>query len=395
MDSTRRTPVQRVITATTVAFGALAALMGGIADPAYAQSKYKFIRLGAPANTSGFYTGGRGINDAGHVVGVTGPWGGNWYHAFYWADSNRDSVFQSSEMMVLGTLGGSHSIAYAINRADQVVGRAYLAPAPNGTQDVHAFVWQPGQAAVTDLNTLIDASSVSAGVSWVLTDAVDINDGGVILAHGRRSVTNPDGTVTTQQQQPCLLRPGGSGLYTLTDLNVSPVNPGAPVKAAGLSSSGNQAVLQDNNLNSYYWDGAVSSLLSIPTVQSVNSSGVIVGQADFGGQRNACLLSSPTAAPQNLGTLSSAGGSSAWDINDTGTVVGRSVIKYQWQTGATYHGFRWQAGTGMVNLNNLVTWPKGNKVFISEAYSLSPGGLITGNSYDGSNTYAFVMIPLQ
>jgi len=94
------------------------------------------------------------INDRGQVVGTSDAGGGG-YHAFLW---------QNGVMTDLGTLGGI-SQAVAINASGQIVGNS----PPEGATIVHAFLWENG--AMTDLGTLGGTSST----------AIDINDRGQII----------------------------------------------------------------------------------------------------------------------------------------------------------------------------------------------------------------------
>lgn len=73
----------------------------------------------------------------------------------------------------LGTLGGTSSVAQGINASGQVVGTSVT----TGDAAAHATLWNGTSA--TDLNSLLDASVVSAG--WVLNVANGINDNGWIV----------------------------------------------------------------------------------------------------------------------------------------------------------------------------------------------------------------------
>jgi probable HAF family extracellular repeat protein len=86
----------------------------------------------------------------------------------------------------LGALGGTDSIATAINASGQVVDQAYTAG--NTTQD--AFIWSNG--VMTDLNTLV------TDPGWRLEVASGINDAGQIVADAsNRSTGQVDAVLLT------------------------------------------------------------------------------------------------------------------------------------------------------------------------------------------------------
>jgi len=98
---------------------------------------------------------GRGINDLGWVVGWTDFFSPQ--HGF---------LHDGTNLIDLGTLGGTFSDANDVNNAGQVVGDAST-PAPD--DDSHAAVWQNGQW--TDLGTL----------GGPLSEAKAINENGMIV----------------------------------------------------------------------------------------------------------------------------------------------------------------------------------------------------------------------
>jgi probable HAF family extracellular repeat protein len=75
-------------------------------------------------------------------------------------------------MRDLGTLGGSFSVAAAINDQGTVVGAA-----STSSSQMHGFIDRRG--GIVDLNSLIPVNS-----GFVITNAQDINDCGQIAAEG-------------------------------------------------------------------------------------------------------------------------------------------------------------------------------------------------------------------
>lgn len=104
---------------------------------------------------------GRAINDLDQVTGYSFVPGGT--HAF---------IYANGAMKDIGTLGTGHSDGRGINNAGHVVGESSTG---HGYQ-VHAFYFDGGQ--MHDLNDLADTQG------WELTNAVDINNAGQILAWG-------------------------------------------------------------------------------------------------------------------------------------------------------------------------------------------------------------------
>jgi probable HAF family extracellular repeat protein len=107
-----------------------------------------------------------GINNVGDMVGA----------AINPATTSIEACVRSSEATtLLGTLGGSFSVARAINNHREIVGGSLLAK----DQTFHAALFRDG--TVLDLNDLVPRSS-----GWELVQAIAINDLGQIIGIGSR-----------------------------------------------------------------------------------------------------------------------------------------------------------------------------------------------------------------
>jgi probable HAF family extracellular repeat protein len=102
------------------------------------------------------------LNDSDQAVGSCNtPYRGD-YRAVLW---------DRGEGIELGTLGGAISLAKGINNLGQIVGAA------DAVHGRHAFLFDSG--TMLDLNDLIPPGS-----GWILVEANDINDDGVIVGWG-------------------------------------------------------------------------------------------------------------------------------------------------------------------------------------------------------------------
>jgi probable HAF family extracellular repeat protein len=164
-----------------------------INDSGVVVGPYEMTR--SPASSSPYGVAPIAINTAGKVVG-TGNFGGfihaaviGGYHVGP-ADLNpahyagMNAIYTSRTD--LGTLpGGYHSVAYALNDSDQVVGWSSTGSS-DGTS--HATLWNG--TAIIDLNSFLDVGKVSTG--WVLVYASGINDNGWIVGTAHNNITGVD-----------------------------------------------------------------------------------------------------------------------------------------------------------------------------------------------------------
>jgi probable HAF family extracellular repeat protein len=138
----------------------------GYGQYAFLYSNGQMIKLGTLGGTgSGNF--GNAINDAGQITGSSVTSTGV-SHAF---------LYSNGQMLDLGTLGGSYSSGRGINNAGQVVGSAEIVHSEPLYFSANAFLYTNGQ--MTDLNQLIDPA---LGIR--LYDAAGINDVGQIVATG-------------------------------------------------------------------------------------------------------------------------------------------------------------------------------------------------------------------
>jgi probable HAF family extracellular repeat protein len=135
--------------------------------------------------------GVRGMSANGHLYGVIFPRDGR--RAFSWT--------RERGMVVIGTLGGSESVANGGNNRRQVVGGSMT----RNNEEFHAFIWTPKEGIV-DLNRRLR----HAPAGLVVGNAYAISDNGFIVAESNAGVVLlvPDGRCTGTHTVGPLTAPG-------------------------------------------------------------------------------------------------------------------------------------------------------------------------------------------
>jgi len=145
-------------------------VVGGLSDGggntrAFLYSHGEVSEFAGPASEA------RGINDAGHVVGLVQTDG-------YW----RPFLYRDGSLRDLGTLPtGARAYATAINNRDQIAGTAEYEVNEWGYGPEHAFLYEDG--VMKDLGSLGGRSSRTFG----------INDHGQVVGASELADGNPDG----------------------------------------------------------------------------------------------------------------------------------------------------------------------------------------------------------
>jgi len=311
---------------------------GAPIDQAAAQDvEYDVIDLGTLGGTRAF---GRGISNAGHVVGRSFLDNDSTDQAFRWfegeminltegmtdgqtnaVDANtagrvvgsfsgdfvnpaRGFLWENGEITILPPIGGSVSDAFAINEEGIVAGASNTA---SGAQ--HATVWVNGQPF--DLGTLEDRG---------FSIAADIND--------RLQVAGQSDTA---------------------DLTLHAIFWSQPTGMIDLGTFENDPDLQSGG-------------------NGINNLGQVVGWSFFAnGNRHAFLWESGEGM-RDLGTAGGRDWSQAMAVNDASQVVGSS------NTGGDRVGFIWDEDSGMRDLNTLID--PNSDYLIFEANDINNAGQI-------------------
>ncbi|WP_445245660.1 putative Ig domain-containing protein, partial [Microcoleus sp. OTE_8_concoct_300] len=320
---------------------------------------------------------------------------------------------QTYSIIDLGTLGGSESRAWAINKNGQVVGDAQT-----GSGQFRAFQF-------TDINTnqLVDPGEMQdLGIVGNASESRgrDINNNGQVVGF----LTTSTGSTRA------FLWNSTSGMQELT---------GSSNSALSINNNGVAVGFFKVNQFQFHasrWQNAQAFPLITPIDKSswatgINDSGQIVGYTDINGNPIRAFLyeSGEMKDARDLGTLNSTSTTRAWDINNQSQVVGQSGSKaFFWSSnggikdlGSLGSGssqalainnqtqvvgksndsaFIWsdsnsngQSDPGeMTDLNTLI--PSNAGWSLTEAQDINDAGQIVGTGIINGQTHAFLLTPI-
>ena len=299
-----------------------------IAAPTSAAPVYTVTDLGTLAGSTDSY--GYGLNNAGDAVGFTVNASG------VGAPMVTAFVYKNGVMSSVGDLGGGDSRAYSINDKGQIAGDSKLASGQS-------------RGFIADSNGIQALPTLPGGTS---SQTFGINNSGVVVGRA-------DG-------------------YPVIYTNGGPINLGTIGVQGGIAyainDSGQVTGLLGNQAFSYQ-GGAFTFLSGAVAInpQSINNSGIIIGDAYFGtvvaGNRHAFLYDGTI---HDLGTLG--GDSLASDVNAHGDVVGEYYVPPSGSFLGAYRPFLYTSADGMVDLISLIA--PGSGWTIGDATSINDSGQI-------------------
>ena len=245
----------------------------------------------------------------------------------------------------LGTLGGSHSEALAINGRGQVAGFSTTA-----TGERHAFFWDGG--AMRDLGAFAGDCCAASGTPFIA-----LNDAGQVaftstVASGERHAVLWDGT-------------------TVRDLGTlgGDYSEATAINATGQVVGSSRIVAGGFDFHAVVWDRGVPRDLGPGRALAINGRGQVTGFS----ASHAFLWNGTTL--MDLGTLGG-GTSMATTINGRGQVAGFSSL-----ASGTSHAFFWDGAT-MQDLGAVGRdyWPGDPSSWFSNATALNGRGRVAGFS---------------
>lgn len=319
----------------------------------------------------------------------------------------------------LGTLGGAGASAYGVNDIGMVVGASLTE-----SSELHAFVWEDG--VMTDLGTLAGGDA---------SEAFSVNNSGVIVGRSRNAngVDRPvrwtrQGSTWTIEDLGTFggafgwaTRVNEKGQITgYASLSTGPYHAflwtSGNMKDLGtLSYTGNLAYSQALGLNEagqtvgfaykvlggpehgFFHDGDkqldITPLepLALAQGHNVNSSGLIAGYIaapSTGSAFRAAVYDPTTKTWKLIDPLPGTGEGFAYDINESGAVVGTS---FTLGFPNVFIAFLY-ASEKVYDLNEITTGEPGP---ISEAFDISNTGLIAALGESGGNSAALLLKPVN
>jgi len=319
---------------------------------------------------------------------------------------------QTFKVTDLGTLGGTESIATAINDSGEITGGATTAAGA-----YHAFLYANG--SMKDLGTLGGPSSQGQGINatGAIVGYAQLPPGTVVGGYPPRPVSLYSGFIESNGSMTALGAPGGAA-YAINNAGqvVGECAGGAclfsdgaitSLGSLGGTSGSTQATainsfaevvgysyLPDGNFRGFFWiAGTMTALGTLggdwSQAYGVNDAGQITGIAYTSGNLGAHAFIYTNGVMKDLGTLGGAY-STGTAINHSGIVVGYATPANPNAT--TYHAFVY-SGSKMYDLNSLIAAKSG--WLLESANGINDSNEIVGYGMINGQEHGFLLTPVK
>ncbi|MDQ6860006.1 MAG: dockerin type I domain-containing protein, partial [Verrucomicrobiota bacterium] len=354
---------------------AIAALLSAISTEVAADqptAAYSVIDLG-PAGGDLTEGVGRGINDAGEVVGRFYKPDFSVLQAVYWPKSGTPVLLNG---------GGPDGSAYGINNSGQIAGQVF----DDSTNMSHAGYWPSSSSGVIFLVPAVgvypNANALAINASGQIAGNVfnaDFSAGRVALWN------NPSSSPVLLEGLPGLTNSGLGARHNLND-------PGQVV--GGIFNDGDtidHAAFWPSSSSAAIDIGALGGDLTHGFAEALNNRGQIVGEAwsdGFAATRAAFWASGGSAAVELRALSAELSESNASGINERGQIVGSAFTA----DGSIEHALLWPDNTSApIDLNDLIQ--PGSGWLLQDAVAINNSGMITGRGTIGGHTHSFILVP--
>jgi len=325
------------------------------------------------SNTSGQIVG---LSDNGHIDPVLGGPEGM---AVVWE--------RNGQIFNLGTLGGTQSLAGTINERGQIVGvAANTIPDPDSlfgwATQTRAFIFEKG--VMRDIGTL---GGTDASPSF-------INERGQIAGISYVDF-NPPANPDVCDSHPITTHPFFWDQGRMIDIGtLGGTCAGATTINNRGQVVGNSNLPGDEILHPYLWErGKITDLGTLggtfAVANALNDAGEVVGVASTEGDQAFPAYFWKNGVMNNIGTVKDDLCGIPHSINARGQVVGASGCT---EEGFEVHGFVWEPGGSMVDLNDFV--PPGSDLRVTDGETINDRGEIAGSGrLPNGDFHAVVLIP--